>query len=62
MNLCILNSSQLRMSKEHITHSATVGLFYDTIMERSVHGKPRGQLFIWDMHESTHILIMCILL
>ncbi len=26
-SLCILNSSQLRMLKEHVTHSATVVLF-----------------------------------
>lgn len=57
-SLCILNSSQLRMLKEHLTHSATVVLFAIKSWEKSA---PRGQLFIRDMHESTHVLIMCIL-
>lgn len=38
-SLCILNSSQLRMFKEHVTHCATVLLSYKEIMEKSAHGE-----------------------
>lgn len=55
-SLCILNSSQLSMLKEHITHSAAVVLFYNKIIEKSAYGKQHHEIY-WDMHESMHILL-----